>query len=105
METFKKKALEEINATVHKAGETIEILENGKYYYEFMFIGSNGVHVDKFDNTIIKLLELSDTDFYESNTTYRFSLEELIEGRAYFLQEREKRDEKYNKIFSNVKVA
>lgn len=99
METFKKIALEEINAKVHKKG-IIEILDEGSFYYNFLILE---VNVDKFNNTILKLVELSDTEFNEDNKVYRFSLEELIEGRAYFLKREDKEQKKFNNLFSNLK--
>lgn len=99
MENFTSQALKDINANVHNKG-TIEILDEGKYYYKFLFLEIN---VDHNKNTILKLVELSDTDFNEDNKIYRFSLEELIEGRAYFLKRESKQNEKVNNLFSNIK--
>lgn len=103
MQTFREQALKDINDRVYKAGTRIEILDDGKFYYNFMFIGISGVEVDKYNNTIIKLLELSNTEFNEDNQTYRFSLEELIEGRAYFLKREKEKADYYNNLFSNIK--
>lgn len=100
MENFKKQALADINAVVHKRG-TIKILEEGKYYYEFLILG---LQVNDYE-TIIKVVELSDTEFNEDNKVYRFSLEELIEARAYYLEKTEKNLQKYKKIFVNINVC
>jgi len=99
MQDYLAQALKDINENVHVKGE-IEILDEGLYYYKFMFIGTQ---TDHSNNTIIKLLELSDTDFNEDNKIYRFSLEELREGRAYYLEKEAKKKEKFNKLFPNLK--
>lgn len=99
MDDFKKQALEEINAKVHNKG-TIEILDEEKYYYKFLFLE---IHVDNNFNTIFKLLELSDTEFNEDNKIYRFSIQELITGRISFLKRESNKNEKIQKLFSNTK--
>lgn len=91
-----QKAHKELGSSIHKK-EVIEILEDGKYYYKFLPLQ---IHIDKFDNTIVKLVELSDNDFYEDNKVYRFSLEELIEARASYIEREEKRTNEFIKLIS-----
>ena len=98
MQTFRDQAIADINANVHKKG-TIEILDDDKFYYKFLFLET---HVSKNNETIIKLVELSDTEFSEDNKVYRFSLEELIIARSYFLIREEKKQEKFNLQFPNL---
>lgn len=95
---FVKEAQKELGTKIHKK-EVIEILDGGRFYYEFLPICIN---IDKFDNTIIKLVELSDTEFNEDNKVYRFSLEELIEGRAFYLEKEEKKKAKLRKLFPKM---
>lgn len=104
MENFKKEALQEINDNVYKAWSTLEILDEGRYYYKFMFIGTSGVEVNGNNTTIIKVLEISNTEFNENNQTYRFSLEELVEARAFFLEKEKQKENFYNNLFSKVKI-
>lgn len=96
--SYIQKAHKELSSQIHKK-EVIEILDDGRFYYQFLPIS---VHVDKFDNTIVKLVELSDTEFYEDNQVYRFSLEELIEGRASYLKREDENTEAFNKKFPSL---
>lgn len=104
MENFKKEALQEINDNVYRAWNTLEILDEGRFYYKIMFIGTSGVEVNENNTTIIKVLEISNTEFNEDNQTYRFSLEELVDARAFFLQKQKEKEGFYNNLFSKVKI-
>ena len=75
-------------------------MDEGKIFYNLLFLETI---VDENETTIIKLLVLDDVDFYGDNYVLRFSLEELIEGRAYQIEREEKRKQETTKLFSNVK--
>lgn len=95
-----KKAYDNVSQAIHKK-EVIEILDEGRFYYKFLPI----THiVDRHEDTIVKLVELSDTDFYEDNNVFRFSLEELIEGRIKYLEREEEKIEAFNNKFPSLSI-
>jgi hypothetical protein len=97
---FIKEAYETITQAIHKK-EVVEILEDGKYYYKFLPIA----HEDnRSGEMIVKVVELSDTDFREDNKVYRYSLEELINGRASYLEREAKNQEAFNKKFPSLAI-
>ena len=98
MQNLKDQALKDINENVYKRG-TIEVLDDNTYYYKLLFLEN---HIDKNNETIIKLVVLSDTEFREDNMVLRFSLQELIDARIFFLKREEEKKDKFIKLYPNL---
>lgn len=99
MQNYKDQALKDINENVHTRG-TIEVLDDDTFYFKLLFLENQ---TNENNETIIKLVELSDTEFREDNKIYRYSLEELIEARAYFLKREKEKKDNFSKLYPNLK--
>jgi len=55
-------------------------------------------YTDKFWDTIFKVIEVSNTEEHEDYSTFRLSLDELMEARAVYLWEEQKENDKFNSI-------
>lgn len=103
MKDFLNQALQDINDNVYTAWSTLEILEEGKYYYNFMFIGPSWIQADE-ENINIKVLDIYNVDFLENNKTYIFTLNQLVEYRAFFLEKQKTKIDNSNILFANLET-